>query len=620
MCGIAGYVGDIDPGQRRKAVARFTAALARRGPDDEGLEEWRLATLGHRRLSIFDLSPTGHQPMLSEKDDIGIVFNGAIYNFKQLRAELEARSHKFNSETDTEVLLNGYLEWGIDRLAEKIDGMFAFAIWDDRSQQLFLVRDRLGVKPLVFAGVGKAIAFASTVRALCSALPTSDLSNEGILEFLEFGFLTDERSIYRGIGKVRPGEILEWNGGVTSRRTFWQPNLRGPYDHVSFSAACDETERIFLAAVEKRLQADVPVAALLSGGIDSSLVCWAISKLGADVKAYSVGTPDDPLDESAAARETASLLGIDLTILPLSADGLPRVELLAHAFSEPFACSSALGMLSISELVRANAKVLLTGDGGDDVFLGYPEHRHFLLASRLARITGSLGRGTLRALASALPNTGSMKRIRSFSSYASGGLRAVSEVRDGLPFYHRNQLFGSRLADDYAKSNGAEALSSSGPHLLEDFLEYDLRTRFVGEYLPKVDGATMYHALEARSPFLDTGLWEYATRIAPNDRLRGGTLKAILREIARKRIGPQVANRKKQGFMVPAERWLTSEWRDVFIDSISDGRLAAEGIVDRDSVLSSFRKLQPGSTAPRQFWYLYVLELWLRYEAEHSAK
>ncbi|HCA59460.1 MAG TPA: hypothetical protein DEP46_15935, partial [Blastocatellia bacterium] len=148
MCGIAGYVGDIEPGQRREAVARVTAALARRGPDDEGLEEWHLATLGHRRLSIFDLSPTGHQPMLSEKGDVGIVFNGAIYNFKQLRAELEARSHSFQSETDTEVLLNGYLEWGIDRLAEKIDGMFAFAIWDDRSQQLFLVRDRLGVKPL----------------------------------------------------------------------------------------------------------------------------------------------------------------------------------------------------------------------------------------------------------------------------------------------------------------------------------------------------------------------------------------------------------------------------------------------------------------------------------------
>lgn len=620
MCGIAGYVGDIEPGQRREAVARMTAALARRGPDDEGLEEWHLATLGHRRLSIFDLSPTGHQPMRSEKGDVGIVFNGAIYNFKQLRAELEARGHSFQSETDTEVLLNGYLEWGIDRLAEKIDGMFAFAIWDDRSQQLFLVRDRLGVKPLIFSAISKTIAFASTVRSLRSALPTSDLSNEGILEYLEFGFLTDGMSIYSGIEKVRPGEILEWNGGVTSRRTYWQPNLGGPYDQVSFSVACDETERLFLAAVEKRLQADVPVAALLSGGIDSSLVCWAISKLGAEIKAYSVGTPDDQFDESAAARETASLLGIDLTILPLSSDELPRVELLAEAFSEPFACSSALGMLSISELVRANAKVLLTGDGGDDVFLGYREHRHFLLAARLAGITGPLGRRAFHALAKALPYTGSTKRIRSFSSYASGGLRAVSEVRDGLPFYRRNRLFGSRLADAFARSDEAETLPRSGVHLLEDFLEYDLRTRFVGEYLPKVDGATMYHALEARSPFLDVGLWEYATRIAPKDRLQGGTLKAILREIARKRIGPEVANRKKQGFMVPAERWLTSEWRDAFIDSISDGRLAAEGIVDRDAVLSSFRKLPPGSTAPRQFWYLYVLELWLRYEAEHAAK
>lgn len=620
MCGIAGYVGERNPDERFEAVVRMTSSLERRGPDDEGIEQWPMAVLGHRRLSIFDLSASGHQPMLSDAQDIGIVFNGAIYNFQELRTELELTGHTFKSKTDTEVLLKGYLEWGIGLLAEKIDGMFAFAVWDERSKTLFLVRDRLGVKPLVFFSSRGSLAFASTVRALRLILPEPQLSDRGILEFLEFGFLSDDSAIYCGIEKVSAGEIVEWSARGLSRRSYWSPRFGPPYGRVSFEEACDETEKIFISAVKKRLNADVPVAALLSGGIDSSLVCWAIAELGSSIKAYTVGTPGDDHDESYAAKETADRLGIELTVLPLEPDRLPNPETLAEAFAEPFACSSALGMISIAELISADAKVLLTGDGGDDAFLGYPEHRHFHLASRIARRTPSGALRLLSRLKNVLPHSGPGKRLRSFLSYTSGGIAELTVIRDGLPFYHRNKFFGSRFEEfDFGIENDM-AKSDSGSNLLVDFFSYDLKTRFVGEYLPKVDGSTMFHGLEARSPFLDSDLWDYSTRIPPEVRIRGGELKAILREIARKRIGPEVAKRKKQGFMVPAERWLTNEWRDAFIDSLSDGRLAAEGIVDRDAVLSSFRKLAPGSTAPRQFWYLYVLELWLRYEAEHAAK
>ena len=618
MCGIAGYVGEQAPDKRLAAVVRMTDALERRGPDDEGIEHWPKAVLGHRRLSIFDLSASGHQPMRSDAGDVGIVFNGAIYNFKQLRSELQTKDHKFRSETDTEVLVKGYLEWGIDKLAEKIDGMFAFAIWDDRSERLFLVRDRLGVKPLVFRTHGSSIAFASTVRAVSSGLRPSGLSTEGLLEFLEFGFLSDDKAIYSGFEKLRAGEILEWSEGIIKRRQYWTPQLRGPYERISFPEACKETERLFLQAVEKRLQADVPVAALLSGGIDSSLVCWAIAELGAEISAYTVGTPEDAHDESAAARETASRLGINLTVLSLAGDRLPQVEQLAQAFSEPFACSSALGMLSISKLVASNAKVLLTGDGGDDVFFGYPEHRHFYLASRISQLTGNPGVRSLKFLADRLPNSGALKRLRSFCYYASGGLKAVNKIRDGLPFYLRNRLLGPYITESHRIPNRNTLLSNSGYDLFDEFLAYDLRTRFVGEYLPKVDGATMFHGLEARSPFLDSGLWEYVTRIPPNIRLRRGTLKAILREIARNRIGPKVAARRKQGFMVPAQRWLTQEWRGDFIDAVFDGHLAAAGIIDAKAVRRQFESYEPGSAAPRQFWYLYVLELWMRHEAKRT--
>ena len=619
MCGIAGYVGERHPDERLDAVVRMTSSLERRGPDDHGIEQWPSAVLGHRRLSIFDLSASGHQPMLSDTREAGIVFNGAIYNFRELRTDLEQTGHTFKSETDTEVLLKGYLEWGIDRLAEKIDGMFAFAIWDERSKRLFLVRDRLGVKPLVFFPAEGSLAFASTVRALRAVLPKPEISNEGLVEFLEFGFLTDRTAIYRGIEKVRAGEIVEWADHGLSKRSYWTPKFDRPFGNISFAEACEETEQLFVSAVKKRLQADVPVAALLSGGIDSSLVCWAIAELGSSVKAYTVGTPGEEYDESVPAKETAARLGIDLTVLPLERDGLPDPKMLAEAFSEPFACSSALGMLSIAELVSKNAKVLLTGDGGDDVFLGYPEHRHFQMASRVARRAPASALRFLDHTKNVLPNSGRGKRIRSFSSYTAGGLAALAAVRDGLPFYHRNKLFGRRFEQYAIDYDEGLALPDSGASLLEDFLAYDLRTRFVGEYLPKVDGSTMSHGLEARSPFLDSALWDYATRIPPEVRLRGGELKAILREIVRRRIGPEVANRKKQGFMIPAQRWLTDEWRPLFIDSISTGHLAREGIIDAEAVISQFELLKAGDLAPRQFWYMFTLEMWMRYESELRA-
>jgi asparagine synthase (glutamine-hydrolysing) len=628
MCGIAGVVtngaargGDATTGE---GVVRMIRALARRGPDGAGVEQWPRAALGHRRLAIFDLSEAGRQPMLSPDGALGLVFNGAIYNFRALRAELEARGYAFRSQTDTEVILHGYREWGIDALVARLHGMFAFGLWDEGRQKLFLVRDRLGVKPLVYAAApGGGVAFASNVRALRAAGFVGEIDPAALVEYLEFGFVTDARSIYQGATKVAAATIVEWSADdATPRsRVYWSPppaatrGDRAP----SFAEAVEEVERLFLEAVEMRLFADVPVGALLSGGVDSSLVCWAIAQLGGDVTAYTIGTPGDPLDETADARATAAALGINHRVLELSADDAPDARELAAAYAEPFACSSALGMLRVSRAVAPSATVLLTGDGGDDVFLGYPEHRYLWLAEKLARRAPDLAADFWRKARTRLPRRGLMRRAASFLDYTTGGLGALTNVREGLPAYERDALLGERLEGAQLPQRNIPWSRESARNVLAEFLEYDRRTRFVGEYLPKVDGATMHHALEARSPFLDQRLWEYAAALPADLRLQGGRLKAILREVARRRVGERVARGRKRGFGVPAGRWLAGRWRARVEETLGDSILGREGWIRTDAALAKFAREAEGGEASLQTWYLFVLENWLRHERSEGV-
>lgn len=615
MCGIAGLAGKIDPRRAEVAVLRMMDQLQRRGPDDSGVAAWNRAILGHRRLSIFDLSSAGHQPMISTDGSVGIVFNGAIYNFRDLRLELERLGHRFLSATDTEVLLNGFRQWGIDGLVSRIDGMFSFGIWDNSTETLFLVRDRLGVKPLVFCVAGGKLAFASTTRALKAAGFAEDLDPFGMLEFLNFGFLTDEKGIYRNIEKVGAGQIVEWKNETLSRRNYWKPPKPVNERPVAFRDAVAESESLILEAVKKRLYADVPIGALLSGGIDSTLVCWAIKELGGNVRAYSIATPDESFDESAMAEETARALGIEIDVLPFTEQTLPEVDMLTAAFSEPFACSSALGMLELAKSVSTSATVLLTGDGGDDIFLGYPEHRHFFLSEKLARRVPRQLATKWPAYRDHLPKSGSFKRLRSFLDYSSGGIEAVKLVGDGLQFYVNHALLGETLRQLPIRQCVGDLSVDSARSLLSEFLDHDLVTRFVGEYLPKVDGATMYYGLEARSPFLDSQVWDYAGSLPLKTRLQGYRLKSILREIARKRIGPEVAMRPKQGFMVPAPKWLAGPWKEEFISTITGGFIDSLGLLDSRRIVDTFSGYcTAGMEIPRQFWFIWVLEKWLRYE------
>ena len=369
MCGIAGIVGPGVAPEKLAAVARMSVALARRGPDDHGIGSFGSAVLGHRRLAIFDLSENGRQPMTSLDGEVAVVFNGAIYNFHDLREQLRANGSVFSSATDTEVLLHGYQAWGMVEMVKRLRGMFAFALWDIRRRKLFLVRDRLGVKPLAYAVRGRQIAFASTVGALRQGGFAGPLNEESMLDVLRWGFVQEPRAIYRGIVKLAPATILEWCDGNIGQKRYWQaPSAAAASSRVGFSHAVAETERYLLDAVAVRLQADVPVGVLLSGGIDSSLVCWALAQLGADVTAYTIAVPGDASDETRGAIATAQRLRLRHRVIPIAAEGTEPLDEMLTAFDEPFASASALGMLQVSRAVRTQAKVLLTGDGGDDIF------------------------------------------------------------------------------------------------------------------------------------------------------------------------------------------------------------------------------------------------------------
>ena len=619
MCGIAGIIGARDADAA--AVDAMTAALARRGPDGEGVERWPTAVLGHRRLAIFDLSEAGRQPMVTDDGDLAVVFNGAIYNFPTLRTELEARGARFRSGTDTEVLLHGFREWGIDALVARLRGMFAFVLWDARNRRAFLVRDRLGVKPLLYARrADGALVFGSTVPALRSAGVAGELDAAAVSDLLEYGFVDETHAIYSGVQKLPAAHLLEWHAGEARLRRYWSPPAPGSTPDVGFEDAVVETERLLLQAVERRLHADVPVGALLSGGIDSALVCWAAQKLGGDLTAYTIGTPGHVADETASAVATAREIGIPHVVREMTALDADVLDELVGAYGEPFATPSALGMLRVSQVVRESATVLLTGDGGDDVFLGYPRHRMLRNVERVARRLPRAAAPAWRAVRDLVPAHGALKRARSLTDYTTGGLGAFLSATPGLPALRRLGILGDRLLDQQVPARKVPWSVPAARDVLGAYLAHDLEHQFVAEYLTKVDGATMYWALEARSPFLDQELWEFAAGLSFDVRLHGGELKAILRELVRRHVSPRAASERKRGFIVPVESWVRDRWRPMVESVFLDSRLAADGWVQRDALLAALRAPRLREDVARQIWYLLVIELWLRrQDVQHGS-
>lgn len=623
MCGIAGWLGrGTDPDHASAGVRRMLGALARRGPDGEGLARLPVGALGHRRLAIYDLSAAGSQPMSTPDGHLTVTFNGAIYNFLELRAELEAAGFTFRSRTDTEVLLLGYRHWGIDGLLPRLRGMFAFGLFDAAAHRLLLVRDRLGVKPLLYARPTPGeLAFASTAEALAAAGCAGGIDPAALAAVLQVGYVPDTLCIHQGIAKLPPGHLLEWTpGGAPELRRYWTSPPEEAGLQLTFEEAVDQAEAALLEAVRLRLSADVPVGCLLSAGVDSSLIAWAAARLQPDVRVFTVATPGDPADEAPAASRTAARLGLHHSIVTLGADPSEALDDLVAAFDEPFPCSSALGLLQVSRAIRPHATVLLTGDGGDEAFLGYPEHLAMLRSQRAAAwIPGPLGRGAGPAVAAALSRgAGALRRPLRMLDYAARGIQAVAVAQRQRWSGAWAGLAGDRLRDT-AGYPPVPAQPGVPDHLLADYIRHQRETVFLGEYLPKVDRATMFHALESRSPFLDQELWALAAGTPHSVRLRGGQAKAVLRALAARRVSPEVAAGRKRGFTIPVERWLPTRWAAALERLEQNPVLVREGWLEARGVAGMVRAARASGHAPTILWHIVVAEAWLSRTAGAAA-
>jgi asparagine synthase (glutamine-hydrolysing) len=432
-----------------------------------------------------------------------------------------------------------------------------------------------------------------------------------VLQFLDHGNVAGDQCIFDDIHKLAPASILHWKDGLVSESVYWSLPVADESFKITFDEAVEEAERLIVEATRLRLCSDVPISALLSGGIDSSLVCWALSRLNANLTAFTVGTPGDSSDESAHARQTAQKLGIPHKIVELPTE---RPEMLAElelAYSEPFASPSAQAMLRVSRAIRPKAKVVLTGDGGDDVFLGYPFLRAAWQAQQTARSLPKFAAPLLRTVAENLPSIGSLRRVRNFAGYASSGLSAYIGASDRVPYLTRAGVFGERLRGVKVPHLSLSPSADSAHNLLSEVLRHQHRCHFLGEFMPKVDGATMYHSLEARAPFLDQALWEFAAKLPPALRLKGGELKAVLREVARRRLGPEVADRKKQGFTVPVGKWLAERWTSALDVLTRPNELERQGWVAPGTLAPLVAEARAKKQVRPPLWHLLLLEHWL---------
>jgi asparagine synthase (glutamine-hydrolysing) len=567
MCGLAG-IASCESVANRDWLIAGRDAMEHRGPDDSGL--WWSADgrvgLAHRRLSIVDLSAGGHQPM--SRGDLHIVYNGEIYNYPELRAELAARGYSFSSASDTEVILAAYREWGADCL-ERLNGMFAIALFDAGRARLLLARDRVGEKPLYYLQRNGTIRFASELKALFAdaSLPRV-LDAEAFDAYLADGFVPPERSMIAGIVKLPPAHALEFDLANGHSRSFRYWNLPAPPDEstaVDEGSLLDELERRFAAAVRRQLVADVPVGVLLSGGVDSSLVTALAARARPGVRSFTVRFPGfEGYDETEHARLIARHFGTDHVEVDAESISPALLPLLARQFDEPMTDSSMLPTYLLSKVVRGYCTVALGGDGGDELFGGYPHYdRMAWLARRSVPVPSVLRRLVSRA-AGALP-VGLKGRnwLMAAGCDFDTGVPAIAQMFDA-PARRRLRGAGGWRAG-FAERDRATRIPAA-PHLLQRATRLDFATYLPEDLLVKVDRATMLNSLEVRAPLLDVDLVEFAFGQVPvRLKAQPGGRKILLKRLAARLLPPAFDQARKQGFSVPLTKWLREgEWRDYF--------------------------------------------------------
>lgn len=625
MCGFAGIVDFSGHGREdaRARVRRMADALAHRGPDEQGFYVSDTAALGHRRLSIIDLG-SGQQPMAGAGGDVQVAFNGEIYNFRELRSELEIAGARFRTNSDTEVLLQGYLHWG-EGCVERMHGMFAFAVWDERKHSLLLARDRVGKKPLYFHREGSRTLFASELKSLrASGFCPDAVDPEALDCYLSLGYIPGNRTIYAGVQKLEAAHFLIVDESGERLCRYWRLDFSTQRQR-SLAQAVEEFEFLLDDAVRSRLVSEVPLGAFLSGGIDSSLVVSSMARiLDEPVITNTIGFHEAAHSELGVAREIARYLGTEHhehIVEPRAVDVLERI---AWHFDEPLADPSALPTWYVCEMTRRTVSVALSGDGGDESFAGYTfRYRPHLLESRVRRLIppamrslffGSLGR--VWPASAALPGP---LRLKSYlENLATSDARAFYDDLVWLRADTRSQLYSADFLNSLRGFTPFEVVQpwyqdNGATEPLARCQFADIGVYMVDDVLVKVDRMSMAHSLEVRCPLLDHRILEFAATLPAGLKMNFRHGKLPLRELAARRLPERIHKLPKRGFSIPAARWLRSELRPVAEAVLFDGTGIVSRTLERQALRALWREHLDGSRDHSQvIWAIMMLGLWER--------
>ncbi|MGQ0603008.1 MAG: asparagine synthase (glutamine-hydrolyzing) [Anaerolineales bacterium] len=628
MCGIAGLVAlDSAAPIDGDLLQKMCAVIRHRGPNDDGFHLAPTVGLGMRRLSIIDLSG-GHQPVYNEDRTACVVFNGEIYNYKDLVTQLEGRGHRFATHRDTETIIHAYEEWG-EATPEHLHGMFAFAIWDSQRSKLFIARDRLGKKPLYYTQDQRQFVFGSEIKSLLLAKPACRQINVQALDaYLSLGYVPGPDTLFTGIYKLPAGHCLTLVEGRVNIREYW--DLRFDHEHpISLDECCERVRYLLTDAVRVRLMSDVPLGAFLSGGIDSSVVVGLMSQLMSQpVDTFSVGFEEEVHNELPFAGLIAQHFGTHHHELMVNTCSPELFERLVWHFDEPVADPAAVPTMLVSELARRHVTVVLTGEGGDELFAGYDYYRSARARQPGDFVPASVRRQVLPALArtanAILGRPRYHERTIWFWSLPPHKqiLAAAGVFTDAgkASLYH--PTFRSQGTEDATGAILKRAYDRSGArHELSRRMYWDTKVWLADDLLMKVDKMSMSHSIEARTPYLDHRLMEFMATVPVSLKVDGGIPKRILKEVAKTILPDAIINRRKHTFDVPIGKWLTGSLRELTLDVVASGRVGGRPIFNPDYITGElWRGLQAGDRgSARQLWTLLNLGLWAkRYDMQLS--
>jgi asparagine synthase (glutamine-hydrolysing) len=627
MCGIAGFVessaapAPFGADASRALVHRMCDVIRHRGPDDEGVwveggsERTGGVALGMRRLSIIDLA-TGQQPIHNEDQRLWIVFNGEIYNFRELRAELERAGHAFYTSSDTEVIVHAYEQWGAEAIA-RFRGMFGLALWDRRERTLLLARDRIGIKPLHYALANGRLYFGSEIKSLlCAPDLPRDLNLAALDHYLSFLYTPADESIFSSVKKLPPGHLLTWQDGRVEVRQYWAL----PADETFSGSAQDAVaalREVLSDAVRSHLVSDVPLGAFLSGGVDSSLVVGLMAETsGARVKTFSIGFEDAAFDELPYARRVAEHFGTDHHEFVVKPDGLGILDRLIGHFDEPFADPSAIPTWYVSEMARRHVTVVLSGDGGDELFGGYDRYLPHPRVEAFDRYAPRAFRRAAALVASQLPHG---MRGKNFLRHV--GRTGPGRYLDAIRFFSPDEKPSLLSNDVRRRLGGLDPEQRLARHFTRytglswpsQMMRFDAETYLPEDVLTKVDRMSMAHSIESRVPLLDNRVLSFASSLPAAFKIRDGRRKHVLKEVASTLLPREILDRPKQGFGVPLGAWFRGDLRELFADTLLSSASLTRGYFQAPFV----RQLVNEHVAGRRdhswrLWQLVIFERWHR--------